>query len=64
MGRVDGQCRRRQLDAAGATHVGTGDLTMVMVMMRRTRPLMKKTRAEQHGDDNAKESVVPHLVPP
>jgi hypothetical protein len=42
--------------------VGSGDLLMVMV--RRTRRLVQKADAEQHGDDNAKESVIPHLVPP
>jgi hypothetical protein len=41
--------------------VETGNL---MVTMRRTRSWVEKTRAEQHGDENAKESVIPHLVPP
>ena len=58
---VGGHCRRRELHP-GATEVGAGYLMMDMV--RRTRRQVKEAHAEQHGGYNAKESVIPHLVPP
>jgi hypothetical protein len=35
-----------------------------MMLSSSARPRMQQARAEEHGDDNAKESVIPHLVPP
>jgi hypothetical protein len=44
--------------------MNSGALVLVMDMVWRTRPLVQKARAEQHGDGYAKDPVVPHLVPP
>jgi hypothetical protein len=36
----------------------------MLMTVKRARSGVEKARAEEHGDESAKESVIPHLVPP